>query len=161
MPTDERHARVRSSRVVLAPQMLALKFATMRIKHCAGGGGKRALAHRGEREAAVKPLRREGRSDSAATCSRRARAYFFSRRGLRVSGETRSSLGPRFCRGRRFRKARTLIAPRGCEGVSFSRVHFSQLFEIGVSVCQWTFCSGDAICTMRSFSLPFAGRRLG
>jgi hypothetical protein len=43
------------------------------------GGNK--LVHRGEREVSRKPLRREGRSESACTCGQRAHAQDFPARG--------------------------------------------------------------------------------
>jgi hypothetical protein len=72
----------RRSRVVLAPQCLGAKLATM-LAHRADDGGKRDGSP-GRARISRKPLRREGRSVSACTCGLRAFAHLSCAKRPRV-----------------------------------------------------------------------------
>jgi hypothetical protein len=72
----------RRSRVVLAPQSLGAKLATM-LAHRADDGGKRDGSP-GRARISRKPLRREGRSVSACTCGLRALAHLSCAKRPRV-----------------------------------------------------------------------------
>ena len=83
VPTDERHVRVRPSRVVLArPSRRQVGDDASRI---AAMTVATKLVHRGEREVSRKPLRREGRRDPPPPAVVALSRNFFAR-GLRVSG---------------------------------------------------------------------------
>jgi hypothetical protein len=84
MPTDERHRRGRSSRVVLARPCRRQVGRDVNASWPAAVANK--LVHRGEREVSRKPLRREGRSVSACTCGHAPFAQFFWREGPGCSG---------------------------------------------------------------------------
>src|SRR6202007_2202845 len=102
----------RRSRVVLAPQCLGAKLATM-LAHRADDGCKRDGSP-GRARISRKPLRREGRSVSACTCGLRALAHL-SCAGAPGAAATRPSLlPPIFKGGQRRCKTRAKGAARIC-----------------------------------------------